>query len=294
MPLLGLGTFLSKPGEVGKSVKAALKIGYRHIDCAEAYNNQKEIGEALKEVFSEGHIKREDVFITSKLDNQKMNPLEQIDKQINTTLADLQLSYLDLYLVHQPVIAVPDGKKFKPARGVTIQQVWQKLETFVDAGKVKAIGVSNFPAAMINDMLNYARIKPVINQIERTPYLTHKNHIDFCRSEGIEITAYGPLGAPGGSGAEEEKKEAHTPLLSNPVVTEIAKNHGKSPAQILIRYQIDSKVVVIPKSIKPERLQENFDVFDFQLSSEEMKKLDGLNCNFRYFDQEWHGVPTFK
>jgi len=293
MPLLGLGTFLAKPGEVGQSVKTALNLGYRHIDCAEAYGNHKEIGQVFKEVFSEGKIKREDVFITSKLRAGRMNP-DLMDDQINGTLADLQVSYLDLYLIHQPIcVTVDSNDKSHRARGISIQQVWRKLESIMDAGKVKAIGVSNFPTVLVNDLLNYARIKPVINQIERTPYLTQKKHIEFCRSEGIEITAYGALGAPGGPGASGSKREQITPLLSNPVVVELAKKRGKTPAQILIRYQIDGKITVIPKSVKPERLAENFNVFDFQLTPEEMNSLDELNRNFRYFDQDWHGVPTF-
>jgi aldehyde reductase len=291
MPLLGLGTFLAEKGEVGQSVKTALNLGYRHIDCAEAYMNQKEVGEAFKEVFSEGKIKREDVFITSKLRPTRANP-DMIDEQINTTLADLQLSYLDLYLLHQPVVVTFDANnKLIRASGISIQQVWRKLETLVDAGKVKAIGISNFPSVLVNDLLNYARIKPAINQIERTPYLTQKKHIDFCRSQGIEITAYGALGAPGGPGGS--KIDQITPLLSNPVVVELAQKKGKTPAQILIRYHIDGKVVVIPKSVKPHRLAENLNVFDFQLTPEEINSLDALNRNFRYFDQFFHGVPTF-
>jgi diketogulonate reductase-like aldo/keto reductase len=215
MPLLGLGTFLAKPGEVGQAVKAALDLGYRHIDCAEGYLNQKEIGQAFKEVFSEGKIKREDIFVTSKIRPAVMNP-DVIDNQINTTLADLQLSYLDLYLIHQPIPVKPNTNNpntYVRARGISIQPTWHKMETLVDTGKVKAIGVSNFPTALLNDLLNYARIKPAVNQIERTPYLTQHKHIEFCRSEGIEITAYGALGAPGSYGSSESKKKQENTLI---------------------------------------------------------------------------------
>jgi len=290
MPLLGLGTFLSKPGEVGKAVKVALNTGYRHLDCAEGYDNHKEIGQALKEVFAEGKIKREDIFITSKL-NCFYNDPDKVDGQINSTLADLQISYLDLYLVHQPICCTRVNDKATAARGVSIQSIWHKLETLVDSGKVKSIGISNFPTVLVNDLLNYARIKPVVNQIERTPYLTQKKHIEFCKSHGIHITSYGPLGAPGGPGGQQKNELA--PLLSHPVIEEIAKKRGKSTAQILIRYQIDDQIVVIPKSVNEERIKENFNVFDFQLTPEEVNKIDSLNCNHRYFDQAWHGVPTF-
>jgi diketogulonate reductase-like aldo/keto reductase len=288
MPLLGLGTFLSKPGEVGQAVRAALQLGYRHIDCAEAYGNQKEIGQVFAEVFAEGKISRKDVWITSKLRAGCMHP-DKIDNQINTTLADLQLTYLDLYLIHHPVPVQPGPNNASVAsRGVCIQQVWRKLEEIHDSGKVKAIGVSNFPTVLVNDLLNYARIKPVINQIERTPYLTQKIHISWCLSQGVQITAYGPLGAPG---SHQDPK--CVPLLSNPVVLDLAAKKSKNPAQILIRYHIEGKVTVIPKSTHPERIAENWNVWDFELKEEEMKALDDLNINLRLFDQDWHGVPVF-
>jgi len=289
MPLLGLGTFLSQPGEVGPAIKAALHAGYRHLDCAEGYYNQKEIGQALAEVYAEGKITRKDIWITSKLDATQMHP-DLFETQINTTLADLQTNYLDLYLVHQPVpCRIVDGQRtFR--RGVCVQQIWRKMEELVDNGKAKSIGVSNFPTAFLNDLLNYARIKPVINQIEVTPYLTQKKHINFCRSEGIEITSYGALGAPGGPG---KGVTAVTPLLSHPLVVELAAKKHKTPGQILIRYHIDGKVTVIPKSTNPDRIKENFNVWDFSLTQEELAALDNLNQNFHLFDQAWHGIPTF-
>jgi len=290
MPLLGLGTFMAKPGEVGQAVRAALQLGYRHIDCAEAYGNQKEIGQVLAEVFAEGKMSRKDVWITSKLRAGAMHP-DQIDNQINTTLADLQLTYLDLYLINQPVpVLLGGGPNNSPValRGVCIQQVWRKLEEIHDSGKVKSIGISNFPTVLVNDLLNYARIKPVINQIERTPYFTQKRHITWCQSQGLQFTAYGPLGAPG---THQDPK--YVPLLSNPVVLDLAAKKNKTPAQILIRYHIDGKITVIPKSINPVRIAENWNVWDFHLMEEEMKALDDLNINLRLFDQDWHGVPTF-
>jgi len=292
MPLLGLGTFLSKSGEVGPAIKAALQVGYRHIDCAEDYGNQKEIGQALSEVFAEGKISRKDVFITSKLRPCYTHP-DQINNQINTTLSDLQLTYLDLYLIHQPVPTIlkessPDNYYHIPARGICIQQIWRKLEEIHDSGKAKSIGVSNFPTVLINDLINYARIKPVIHQIELTPYLTQKRHVAFCRSLGIEITSFGALGAPG-----LMKNKRAEPILSNPLVLSLAAKKKKTPAQILIRYHIDEKVTVIPKSANAERIAENWNVWDFELNAEELKALDDLNMDLRLFEQDWHGVPTF-
>jgi len=197
---------------------------------------------------------------------------------------------LDLYLIHQPVPCIVDPQnpdKVIAARGVTIQQIWKKFEEIYDSGLVKSIGISNFPTVLINDLLNYARIKPAIHQIELSPYLTQKIHVQFCKSHGIELTSYGALGALGLFGGQEK------PVLSNPVVLDIAAKKGKTPAQILIRYQIEGKVSVIPKSVKPNRIAENFNVWDFSLNQEEMNAIDGLNQNRRLFDQEWHGVPTF-
>jgi diketogulonate reductase-like aldo/keto reductase len=290
MPLLGLGTFLSKPGEVALAVKTALNLGYRHIDCAEAYDNQKEIGQALSEIWKEGKVKREDVFITSKLRAGQMQ-INNVHKQFEQTLQELQLSYLDLYLIHHPVpCGVGDGGVVKFQRGVCIQDIWREMEKIYDSGKVKAIGLSNFPTVLVNDLLNYARIKPAVNQIERTPYLTQKRHIEFLRSEGIEVTAFGPLGAPG---LMSQRKPNIKPLMSNQVIIDIAAKKGKTIAQVLIRWGIQSKTVVIPKSITPARIEENFKVLDWELTNDEMKALDDLNTDYRYFDQDWHGVPTF-
>jgi len=289
MPILGLGTFLSKPGELTLAVKTALNLGYRLIDCAEAYENQKEIGQALSEVWKEGKIKREDVFITSKLWASRMKP-DLVPKQFEQTLSDLQLSYLDLYLVHQPVPVDLSGSSPKAARGVCIQDIWRQIEILQDSGKVRSIGISNFPTVMVNDLLNYARIKPAVNQIERTPYLTQKRHIDFLRSEGIAVTAYGSLGAPG---LMSQRRPDVKPLMSNQVVNDLAAKKGKTIAQILIRWSIQSDVAVIPKSTNPGRIEENFKVLDWELTNEEMKSLDDLNTDFRYFGQDWHGVPTF-
>jgi len=286
MPILGLGTFLSKPGEVSLSVKAALALGYRHIDCASAYDNEKEIGQALQDVFAEGNIKREDVFITSTLRASTMQP-SGILVQFNQTLADLQLTYLDLYLVHQPVACT---KNNTPQRGFGLHEVWRVFETIYESGKAKAIGVSNFPTAVLNDLLNYAKVVPAVHQIERTPYLTQTTHIKYCHDNGIQITAYGALGAPG---LMSLRRPHLKPLLNNDTVKKLAEKYGKTIAQVLIRWQVQSNVVVIPKSINPERIKENFAVWDFVLAKEDMEALDSLNENLRYFEQDWHTVPTF-
>jgi len=289
IPVFGLGTFLCPPGEVGAAVKKAIEIGYRHIDCAPVYNNEKEIGEALKDVFSAGKVKREDLWITSKLRASAMNPFS-VMAAIDKTLADLQLSYLDLYLIHQPVACKPEGSSFVPQRGFGLQEVWRAMETVCESGKARSIGVSNFPTVLVNDLLNYAKIPPVINQIERHPYLVQDLHIKYCKNNGIQITSYGPLGNPG---LVSKNRPGSKSLLSDPVISKIAAKHKKTPAQILIRWHIDTGVTVIPKTTNSERLVENYNIWDFKLDAEDLSEIKGLNENLRHFDQDWHSVPTF-
>lgn len=291
MPVLGLGTWRAEPGVVGAAVEHALMTaGYTHIDGAAIYGNESEIGETYKKVFSSGQVKREDVFITSKLWNTNHHP-DHVEAACRKTLQDLQLEYLDLYLVHWG-IAFAHSDVLEPVRdgeveteNVSLQETWQAMEQLVEKGLVKSIGVSNYTAPMILDLLHYAKIKPVINQIEIHPYNSQQEIVAFCQKHDIQITAYSPLGSHG----EGEKP------LTDPVVTEIAQVHGKTPAQVLIRWAVQRGLTVIPKSTKPERIDENGSIFDFELSDEEMSNVNDLNRNHRYVDpSEWWGVPYFK
>jgi len=288
MPLVGLGTYLSKPGEVARSVKAALAAGYRHIDCAMIYKNEKEIGEALKEVFSDpkSGVKREDVFITSKLWSTDHHP-DSVKKACESTLNDLQLEYLNLYLIHIPINV--EGSKYRKRAGYGLQDTWRAMEALVDAKLVRAIGVSNFGSALLTDMQNYARIMPAVNQIELNPYLVQAEHRAYCKELGIAITAYGSLGA-----AESAQDKLNVPLLSNPVIGKLADKYKKSAGQILLRWAVQQDVIVIPKSINPERIAENFDVFDFNLADEDLAAVSALDQKLRVFKQSWPGVPLFE
>jgi diketogulonate reductase-like aldo/keto reductase len=300
VPILGFGTFLSEPGKVGAAVRTALQTGYRHIDCAKVYGNEKEIGVVFAEVFNDPNsgITRQDVFITSKLPPASATSAENVRAALESTLADLKLDYLDLYLVHQPVPVVPnpnyDGKhriigKFLPCRnGFGLQDLWRAMEACHEAKLARNIGVSNYNTLAMNDLLNYARVQPAMNQIERHPYLTQPIHVPFCLANNVAVTAYAPLGAPGSYGTAETE-----PLLSHPVVSGIATKYGKTTAQVLIRWNIDSGVIVIPKSVTPSRIQENFNVLDFALEEAEVASVNALNRNGRMFLQDWHGVPIF-
>jgi len=293
MPMVGYGTFLSEPGIVGPALEAALKAGYRHVDCAECYDNEVEIGVVFNKIFNDPNsgLKRENVFVTSKLWTNDFHPTK-VRPALQKTLKDLQLSYLDLYLMHIPIpTEKKDGDSTAVRRaGFSLLDTWRVLEQCYKEGLVKAIGVSNFPCILINDFQNAAEVVPAVNQIERHPYLAQYDLLHFHQSLGITLTAYAPFGNPG---LMADKLRSQGPLLSNPIILDIAKKHRKAPAQVLIRWQIDSGVVVIPKSITPARIAENFNVYDFKLDAEDMTRLRTLDCGFRLFAQDWAGVPCF-
>jgi len=289
--MVGLGTFLAPAGEVGAAVKAALHEGYRHLDCAAVYANESEIGQAMQEVFAEGKIKREDIFITSKLRAGGMDP-KGVAAQLDKTLAELRTSYVDLYLIHMPIAVKSVNGQSQPERhvGWGLQDIWRAMEKLYDEKKARAIGVSNYNTAVLNDLLCYCRIQPAVNQIERHPYLVQNSHVEFCKKNGVVVTAYASLGSPG---FIAKIRPGSPELLNTDAVVALAKKYGKTPAQVCVRWSIDSGVISIPKSTKPERVKENFQVFDFQLSSEDVQQLSKLDLNTRFFDQEWTGVPLF-
>ncbi|WP_223594786.1 aldo/keto reductase [Neobacillus bataviensis] len=254
MPWFGLGVFKVEEGPVlVNAVKSAIKHGYRSIDTAAIYENEAGVGEGIREGLAEAGISREDLFVTSKVWNADIGYEETI-AAYERSLTKLGLEYLDLYLVHWPV----EGK-FKEA--------WRALETLYKEGRVRAIGVSNFQVHHLEELMSEAEIKPMVNQVEYHPRLTQKEVQAFCREHGIQLEAWSPLMQGG--------------LLDNPVLGEIAGKYGKSPAQVILRWDLQNGVVTIPKSVKEHRIIENSQVFDFELSDEDMQRIDDLNQNHR-------------
>ncbi|XP_014604340.1 PREDICTED: uncharacterized protein LOC106786945 [Polistes canadensis] len=283
VPQFGLGTWKSKPGEVTQAVKDAIDAGYRHIDCAHVYRNEKEVGEAIKVKIDEGVVTRQDLFITSKLWNT-YHKTDLVEPALKTTLSNLGLEYLDLYLIHWP-FAFKEGDELFPTKSDGIPELsdvdyvdtWKGMEGVLKKGLTKNIGVSNFNSEQITRLLNNCTVKPVTNQIECHPYLTQRKLSDFCKEKEIVITAYSPLGSPDRPWAKPDDPK----LLDDVKLNELAKKYNKTTAQILLRYQLDRGHVVIPKSVTKSRIIENTNIFDFKLTSEDIAYIDTFDCNGR-------------
>mmetsp|Transcript_17774 Transcript_17774/g.26632 ORF Transcript_17774/g.26632 Transcript_17774/m.26632 type:complete len:334 (-) Transcript_17774:145-1146(-) len=271
MPILGLGTWKSKAGKVEAAVKKAIEVGYRHIDCAAIYGNEQEVGSALKACFDAKTVKREDMFITSKLWNTKHDPKDVVPA-LKKTLSDLGLEYLDLYLIHWPTGFTEKNGTFVPCE-IKNTETYKAMEECVKLGLVKSIGLSNFNKAQVAEICKSATIQPSVNQIESNPFIPQDELIEVCGKYGIAVTAYSPLG----SSDRPWGKPGEPKLLEDKTVNEIAKKFKKSAAQICIRYQIDRNIIVIPKSVTPSRIEANFDVLDFKLTAEDMKALASTN-----------------
>jgi len=250
MPRFGLGVFKVEDGEeVVQSVKAAIKNGYRSIDTAAIYENEEGVGRAIKE----SGVSREDLFITTKLWNSEQG-YESTIRAFEQSLEKLELEYVDLYLIHWP------GKdKYK--------ETWKAFEKLYNDGRVRAIGVSNFHVHHLEDLISEAEIKPMVNQIEYHPHLTQEEVHEYCKKHEIQLEAWSPL------------KQGQ--LFDEPLLKRLAEQYGKTVAQIILRWDWQNEVVTIPKSTKEERIIENASIFDFELSSEDMKKISSLNQDSR-------------
>ena len=290
MPAIGLGTWKTSRGKVGQALITALEVGYRHIDCAATYGNEAEIGVSFDKVFSEGKIKREEVWITSKLWNDS-HKKEDVIPAIKKTLKDLQLEYLDLYLIHWPVafkkgVAFPQSDDdYLSLEEVPLLETWEAMVEAKKQGLVKHIGVSNFSQKKLTDLMAQTNEIPEMNQIELHPFLQQPELIEFCTENNILVTAYSPLGS--GDRIKEMKAENEPSLLDNPVIKAIAEKHAASPAQVLIKWAVTRGTAVIPKSTSREHIISNLKSADLKLEEEDMKAIAGIEHQFRYVTGEF-------
>ncbi|XP_039448503.1 1,5-anhydro-D-fructose reductase-like [Culex pipiens pallens] len=286
MPVLGLGTWLSREGEAVSAVKAAIDAGYRHIDTAYLYANEQEVGQAIREKIAEGVIKREDVFVTTKLWNTYHEP-RHVEEAFNRSLANLDIGYIDLYLMHWPTSSKfigwaapdPDSPVAPEFTEVDIVDTYRAMEKLLKTGMVKGIGVSNFNSEQVARIVNECNVLPVTNQVECNPNLNQRKLTEFCKQWNITITAYSPLGRP--NYYEKDPINMPKPALDDPRVLKIGKKYGKSPGQVILRYLVDIGTIPVPKSANLDRLRQNIDIFDFKLTPEEIAIMDGFNTGVR-------------
>jgi diketogulonate reductase-like aldo/keto reductase len=256
IPALGFGTLIPDPIATRTATKAALEAGFRQLDAAERYRNEKEVGEAIQEVFKAGKIKREEVFIATKLWNNNHRP-ERVKPAFEASLKKLQLDYVDLYLIHTPFAFQPgDEQDPRDANGnviydkeVTLLDTWKALEGLVDEGKCKAIGLSDVSLEKVHEIFAAATVKPAVVHVESHPYLPEWELLDYCRQQGVVLLAFAALGH-----AIEPK------LLDDPAIIAIAQRLGKTPAQVVLAWAIQRGTALLTTSVKPHRIQENFDV----------------------------------
>ncbi|HVX12310.1 MAG TPA: aldo/keto reductase [Pirellulales bacterium] len=297
MPVVGLGTWKIERSATASVVREAIGIGYRHLDAACDYGNETEVGAGLRAALESGICTRDELWVTSKLWNT-YHAGEHVRPAAERSLRDLGLAYLDLYLVHFPIALefVPLEQRYPPGwfhdpgaamprlrpSKVPLAETWRAMERLVADGLVRNIGVCNYNCALLRDLLSYANIRPAVLQVELHPFLAQPKLLRFCREEGIAVTGFSPLGALsyvslGMAGVGDS-------VLERPIVRETAVRHGKTPAQVVLRWGVQRGTAIVPKTSQRERLAENLQLFDFELSDAEMRAISELDYNRRFND----------
>ncbi|KAF3336157.1 NADP-dependent D-sorbitol-6-phosphate dehydrogenase-like protein [Carex littledalei] len=285
MPMVGLGVWRMEGKSIRDLLLSAIKIGYRHFDCAADYQNEAEVGEAFEEAFKSGLVKREDLFITTKLWNSDHGHVLEACKD---SLKKLRLDYLDLYLVHFPIAtrhtgvgttssAIGEDGVLDIDTTISLETTWHAMEDLVSKGLVRSIGISNYDIFLTRDCLAYSKIKPAVNQIETHPYFQRDSLVRFCQKHGVCVTAHTPLG---GAAANTEWFGSVS-CLNDPTLKALAEKYNKTVAQLVLRWGLQRSTVVIPKSSKEERLHENFQVFDFTISDNDIEKIKAIDRKYR-------------
>ena len=300
IPAIGFGFWKVAREDAADVAYEAIKAGYRHLDCAADYGNEAEVGHGIARAISDGLVTRDDLWITSKLWNTFHAP-EHVKEGCQKSLGDLGLDYLDLYLVHFPIALeyVPIETRYPPewvhdpasnsGQGsgmvrapVPLHATWGAMEELIDDGLTREIGVCNYNSALIHDLMTYSRVQPYALQIEAHPYLTQERLIRLAKDYGMHVTAFSPLGAL--SYVELDMAGDADTVLTQPAVLAAAEAHGKTPAQVVLRWGIQRGTSIIPKTSKPDRMRENLALDDFELSPGEMHAISALNQNRRFND----------
>ncbi|RWS22229.1 aldose reductase-like protein [Leptotrombidium deliense] len=258
---------------------AISQAGYRHIDCALIYGNEKEVGKAINDVIDEGIVTRDELFVTSKLWHT-FHSRQRVLEGCRKSLSDLGLSYLDLFLIHAPFACREDEDLWTTEESdIDYLETWRGMEDCVELGLCKSIGLSNFNWDQTLRVLNECKVKPVTNQVECHPYFNQSQLIEMCAKYGIIVTAYSPFGSP----CRPWAKKKDFSILDDQLLTQISERHNKSAAQVILRFNIDRKIVCVPKSATRTHILSNIEVFDFKLSEEEIKSISELDKNWRIF-----------